>query len=217
MISSTILEKVRHLLPGLQTYSVQKAAKRPLNDFVLEGLRDAGCRVLFASEPDCAPFVATFETPNQERIGIVAYLFLAKRTVTKNRPADERSFQIKYSDKDEYRRSNLHQLWQDPQLLYTTLFAGVDPQERFFVAADPVLHSPTKFFIRLEFKDRHASDVQRNSWAHWRRDRRTTLDKPENWELLVGGQRHRVIDLIRFERVAKGVRQADRESLAKLV
>jgi hypothetical protein len=74
-------------------------ARKPLLDFMLEALRAQGCRIIFASEPDHAPFVFTFETRTGERFGVVAYAFLATRTPTTNRPADERSFQVKYSGK----------------------------------------------------------------------------------------------------------------------
>jgi hypothetical protein len=207
--------RVKQVLPDLHTYSVQKRAKQPLLQFLLDGLNSAECRILFASSADCAPLVVTFETSSGERIGIVAYAFLATRTPTKKRPADERSFQIKYSDKDEYRSSNLHEIWQDRFNLFTTLFLGIDPKEGFFVAADPVLHNPTKFFIRLEFKDRQAEEIKRFGWYVWRRERRPTAASSEKFEVLIGGTRERVLDLIRLERAAKGLQQLERESLAK--
>jgi hypothetical protein len=104
---------------------------------MLESLRAAGCRTLFASSPDRAPFAITFETRQGERVGIVAYAFLATRTPTQNRPTDERSFQIKYGSKEDYAADNTHVLWQDPLGLFTTLLIGIDPKEDFFVAADP--------------------------------------------------------------------------------
>src|SRR4051812_23443893 len=100
---------------SLRVYSVQASARKPLVDFMVESLRIAGCRLLFSSDPRYAPFVLTFETMSGERMGVVAYAFLATRTPTKNRPADERSFQIKYGKKE---RDNLHHLWIDPLGLY---------------------------------------------------------------------------------------------------
>jgi hypothetical protein len=90
------------MIEGLRTYSVQPASRRPLLNFMLAGLADAGCRLLYNSGPGRAPFVMTFESPTGERFGVVAYAFLANRTVTKNRPPDERSFQIKYGSKSDY-------------------------------------------------------------------------------------------------------------------
>src|SRR5687768_1216793 len=98
-----------------------------------EALRSQGCRIIRSSPPTQAPFKITFETPQGERLGIVAYACLATFTPTKNRPADEHSFQLKYGTKD----GELHELWQDPYGLYTTLLVGINPQQGFFVAADP--------------------------------------------------------------------------------
>src|SRR5262245_58807156 len=102
------------MIAGLRTYPTKAASRKPLMDFMVAALEDAGCRILFASEPSRAPFVITFETRTGERMGVVAYAFLATRTPTKNRPADERSFQIKYGSKADYYTDNLHQIWQDP-------------------------------------------------------------------------------------------------------
>lgn len=106
-----------------KTYNVSAADRAPLLHFMLDALRASGARILHASPPDTAPFVITFETRTGERIGIVAYAFLATRTVTRNRPADERSFQIKYGSKSA---NNSHAIWQDPWGLYTTLMVGID-------------------------------------------------------------------------------------------
>ena len=53
-------------------------------------------------------------------------------------------FQIKYENKD----GRLHEIWQDPAGLYTTVFLGIDPATGCFVAADPVLHNPTLCDLR---------------------------------------------------------------------
>jgi hypothetical protein len=94
------------MIPGLRTYSVSIAARRPLVDFIAGALSVAGCKIVRRFEPDRAPFVVVFETPTGERMGIVAYAFLATRTPTRHRPADERSFQIKYGSKADY-------VWRD--------------------------------------------------------------------------------------------------------
>jgi hypothetical protein len=159
-----------------------------------------------------APFVVTFETASGERLGIVAYAFLATRTPTKNRPADERSFQVKYGSKEDYQHVNSHKIWQDPFGLFTTLFVGISPDEGFFVSADPEMHNPTKFFIRIEFKDEHADEILGKGWHAWERDRRD-IDEPV--EVLVGGTAESFLDLVRFERAAKGLDQGNRQLLAE--
>lgn len=199
------------MLAGLARYRVLPSARKPLIDFMVAGLQAAGCRILFCSDTRTAPFIITFETPIGERMGVVAYAFLATRTPTKNRPVDERSFQIKYGSK---LKDNTHRLWTDPLQLYTTLLIGIDPKDGFFVAADPAAHNPTKFFIRLEFKDEYADEIRKKGWHAWERAKRSEgFDEPV--EVLVGGARDRFLDLIRFERSAAGLSPGDRQLLAE--
>jgi hypothetical protein len=204
------------MILGLRRYSVQRASRAPLVEFMLDSLRASGCTILHASDPSEAPFVITFETQQGERMGVVAYAFLANEAPTKvNRPSDERSFQIKYGPDDK----QLHQLFQDPLGLYTTLLLGIDTKERFFVAADPEVHNPTRFFIRLEFKERHAQAIKRESWYAWERESRGRKDllpgeRTYGFETLVGGTKDAFLDLIRFERAAQGLSPGDRALLA---
>jgi restriction-modification system family protein len=198
------------MIQGLRTYSVNARARQPLIDFMVRGLTDAGCYVIHSSPADRAPFVIAFQTQSGERMGIVAYAFLATRTPTNNRPDDERSFQIKYGSKADYHDTNIHELWQDPLGMFTTLLIGIDPEAGFCVSADPIIHSPTKFYIRLEFKDEHADAIARRGWFCWERiKRRTPLDAPRV-ETLVGAAQRRFLDLVRFERAARGLDPGNR-------
>ena len=205
------------MILGLRRYSVQRAARAPLVDFMLGSLRASGCRILHAPDPGEAPFIVTFETPAGERMGVVAYAFLANEAPTKvNRPDDERSFQIKYGPDDK----QLHELWQDPLGLYTTLLIGIDPVEGFFVAADPEVHNPTRFFIRMEFKQHHAEAIKQNGWHVWERTSRGPRhlkpgERLYEFETLVGGTKDTFLDLIRFERTAAGLSPGDRHLLAE--
>jgi hypothetical protein len=146
-------------------------------------------------------------------MGIVCYAFLANQKLTKNRPTDERRFQLKYGSKD----GKLHDLWQDPFGLYTTLLVGVDPKNGIFVGADPVLHSPTLFFISIEFKEDHAEEIRRSGWHAWERAKRGNLPPKEDRpvEVLVGGTSATFLDYIRFERAAVGLDQGNRQLLAE--
>lgn len=202
------------MIPGLRTYSVSAAARRPLLEFMTGALTEAGCRILHSSPPDQAPFVVTFETATGERMGIVAYAFRATRTVTKNRPPDERSFQLKYSSKESY-GENLHDLWQDPMGMFTTLLIGIDPERGYCVSADPIIHSPTKFFIRLEFKDEHADEIEDKGWFPWERVKRNVQIHGHQIETLVGARREHFLDLIRFERAVRGADPGDRYEIAE--
>jgi hypothetical protein len=192
-----------------RTYNVSRKARKPLLDFMLESLREEGCRILYNSPPSEAPFRITFETPQGERLGIVAYAFFANSKPTRNRPLDEHRFQLKYGSEDR----RLHELWQDPFGLYTTLLVGIDTERGFFVGADPVLHSPTRFFISIEFKQHHADQILERGWLVWERDRKGAPEEPV--EVLVGGTAGSFLSYIRLEREAAGEDQGHRQLLGE--
>ncbi len=156
-----------------------------------------------------APFRFVFEAPNGERMGALIYAFTVTCVETRNRPSDECRFQLKYGSKD----GQLHDLWQDPCGLYTTLLMGIDPTSGCFVGADPVLHSPTLMFISVEFKKRHMAAIQANGWHAWERE--SEKDAGEPHEVLVGGRPEKLLDYIRFERAAKGLDQGHRQLFAE--
>lgn len=199
---------MRALRESPHLYRVQADDREPLIAFMVDALRAEGCRIIHQSSPTQAPFRITFETPAGERLGIIAYAFLATFTPTKNRPEDEHSFQVKYGSKD----GKLHDLWQDPYGLYVTLFLGINPKLGLFVGADPVLHSPTKFFIRIEFKQEHVDEILRRGWFAWERKRRSP---GEPVEALVGGTARSFLRYVRFERDALGEDQGHRQLLAE--
>jgi len=175
----------------------------------------AGCTIIHSSSPDRAPFVVAFETASGERMGIVAYAFLSTRTPTRNRPRDERSFQIKYGSKESYADGNAHELWRDPLGMFTTVLVGIDPASGLCVSADPIVHSPTKFFIRLEFKDEHAHAITEKGWHAWQRMKRSASLGSPRVETLVGATTERFLDLVRFERAARGLDRGNRLILAE--
>lgn len=194
-----------------RTYSVNPKGKKPLLDFILNSLKGSGCRILSNSPPDIAPFRITFEAPAGERLGIIAYAFFANSKLTKNRPEDEHRFQVKYGHNDK----KTHAIWTDPFMLYTTLFLGIDPKRGIFIGADPVLHNHTKFFISIEFKERHAGEIQKRDWYAWEREHRAQDDRPV--EVLVGGTPKTFLRYVRFEREAFGEDQGHRQLLAERI
>lgn len=189
-------------------YSVSPRDRAPLIDWMKAALERSGCEVIKASPPSTAPFRISFQLPTGERMGIAAYAFLANSKQTRNRPPDEHRFQIKYGSK---KHGEIHHLWQDPFGLYTTLLIGIDPKQDFFVAADPVLHSPTKFFISLEFKVHHVERIKRQGWFAWERPRQ---DDEDPVEVLVGGTSKSFARLVLLEREALGEDQGHRQLLA---
>ncbi|MDP5886214.1 hypothetical protein ACSESQ_17685 [Pseudomonas aeruginosa] len=190
-------------------WSVQRSAKQPLLDFIVEGLMAAHCTILSASDPSHAPFLVTYETPLGERQGVLVYAFFANSKVTKNRPIDEHRFQIKYGGDPKA----LLPIEQDPTRLLTTIFVGIDPERRIMVGADPVLHDGTKMFISLEFKRSHAEQIARTGWHAWERE--SSRPEIDPVEVLVGVQQQNVLEFIRFERMALGLDAGHRQLLAE--
>ncbi len=153
----------------LETYSVQPRSRERLVEFIAESLRACGCTLLRAPDPSRAPFKFVFDTAQGERLGIICYAFTSTFTPTTNRPQDEHSFQIKYGSKVA---GKLHKVWQDPTGAFTTLFLGVSPDGGYLVGIDPVLNSPTRFFIRFEYKQEQVDEILRRRWFAWERPHR---------------------------------------------
>lgn len=177
--------------------------------FIREALEGAGCRILHEPDVAVAPYRFTFETKAGERLGIVVYAFFANSQPTRNRPPDEHRFQVKYSSKTR----GTHRIWQDPYMLYTTLFVGIDPERGIFVGADPELHNPTRFFISIEYKQHQVDEILNRRWHSWERDTRAGSDEPV--EVLVGGTKDSFLRYIRFEREALGEAPGHRQLLAE--
>lgn len=175
---------------------------------MVEALKACGCRLIHVADASEAPFRLTFETALGERMGIIAYAFLANQKETKNRPTDEYRFQVKYGAKDGLE----HDIWQDPYGLYTTVMLGIDPETGFFVGIDPVLHNPTRMFISVEFKKHNAEQILDTGWAAWERARQ---NREEPVEVMVGGTASSFLRYIRFEREARGEDQGHRHYLAE--
>ena len=197
--------------PSPRIYRVSAKSKQPLLNFMTQALEAEGCRIIFCGPPNEAPFRVSFETPEGERMGIMAYAFLANQVVTNKRPEDEHRFQVKYGSRD----GREHCLWQDPYGLYTTLFLGINPSLGFFVGVDPVLHSPTKMFISIEFKQRDVRKILSSGWHAWERERKRGRRDAGPVEVLVGGRRESFLSYIRFEREALAEDQGHRQLLAE--
>lgn len=177
-----------------------------------------GCRVLFASKPDQAPFYIVLETPSGERHGVLAYAFFANTKLTANRPDNEHRFQIKYGGD----LKSILEVAIDSRGLITTLFLGVDIERGIFVAADPLMNTPSPMSRSVEFKAAHVEGVLDSGWFAWERDRRPgkTKDRPKaeledlRTEILVGGHQDRLLDLVLLERLAFGLDPGERHLLA---
>jgi len=175
---------------------------------MLNALEGARCQIIHRPSAEIAPFRITYQAPSGERAGIVAYAFLANAKAARNQPGEKHRFQVKYGPKDR----RLHQFWQDPYGIYTTLLVGINPDLGFFVGADPVLHSPTTFPISIEFKDAAVQEIIARGWHVWERDGGVVEDRPV--EILVGGTADALLHYLAFERTALGQDQGHRHLLA---
>ena len=202
-----------------KTYSVRRADKAPLLRFLVEALEMRGCQVLHASEPSRAPFYIVFETPRGERHGVLAYAFFANAKLTNNRPDDEHRFQIKYGSE----LKGVLEVGVDPAALITTIFLGIDPERRVFVAADPLMNNPSPMSRSIEFKAQNVEEILARGWTAWERERKppktrtrptAQLDEDTRVQVLIGGTQDRVLDLIQLERLARDLDPGERHLLA---
>jgi len=198
------------MLHQLPTQPVEEPANKPLLEFITNGFRTAGCRILFSSPPEQVPIVITTETPSGERIGIIAYAFLLTRTTRRRAVGDRRSFECKC---DTGRKDT--NLWIDRHGLHTTLLIGIDPLDGFFVSADPAMHDTPRSFTNVVISDKHVQRIRRSGWYawEWRPPSRSGLEEPI--EVLVGGNCGAILSLVCFERIAHGLSPGDRHLLAE--
>ncbi|WP_137046035.1 hypothetical protein [Pseudolabrys sp. FHR47] len=202
-----------------KTYSVRRADKIPLLNFVIEGLEQQRCRIIFKSEPDEAPFYIVFETPAGDRQGVLVYAFFANAKPTRNRPDDEHRFQVKYGG--ELR--GVLEIAVDPHSLITTIFLGIDPERDIFIAADPLMNNPSPMSRSIEFKSKNVEEILDRGWAAWERDYRQPktrsrptpdFDADKRIQVLVGGRKDRIFDLIQLEQMALGFDPGERHLIA---
>lgn len=203
-----------------KVYSVSAHDKEPLLRFVREALELRGCTVVSIGPANRAPFHIVFDLPGGERVSVLAYAFLANTKVTRNRPADEHRFQIKYGSD----LSGVLDVAVDPLGVTTTIFLGIDLERRIFIAADPDMNNPSPMSRSVEFKAENVDRILECGWSAWERDRhegRTTTRRkfellPDiRTEILVGGKQERLLDLILLERIARGLDPGERHLVAE--
>lgn len=202
-----------------KVYSVRARDKEPLLQFIREALEMRGCAVRHMGPPNRAPFHVVLDLPGGERVSVLMYAFFANSEPTRNRPPDEHRFQIKYGGD----LKGVLDVAIDPLGVTTTIFVGIDPERKLFVAADPFMNTPAPMSRSVEFKADHVASILRDGWAAWERDRRdakTTTRRtfellPDiRTEILIGGRQERLLDLILLERVARGLDPGDRHLIA---
>ena len=202
-----------------KVYSVSARDKEPLLQFIREALEERSCTIQHVSAANRAPFHIVFDLPGGERMSVLVYAFLANAKATKNRPADEHRFQIKYGGD----LSGVIDVAVDLLGVTTTIFVGIDLQRKLFIAAEPLMNNPSPMSRSVEFKAENVEHIQTAGWSAWERERRdakTTTRRafellPDvRTEILIGGRQERLLDLILLERVARGLDPGERHLIA---
>lgn len=80
----------------VRTY--ERVQRREHHELLANAVERAGGRLLWSSGPDVAPLYLAVEDPAGAVVGLMAYVFLANRRVTRNRPEDEHRLQVRYGD-----------------------------------------------------------------------------------------------------------------------
>lgn len=127
----------RSYIPKL--YRISRS-RTPVVDLLLKGVEDGGGRVVSCSFPakQLAPIFIGVEDGHNHRYGLLVYPFTTTRRATKNRPATENRFQIRYGDPERVRRE-LNPVGHDPAGVDITLILAVDPETGIIVGLDPLV------------------------------------------------------------------------------
>jgi hypothetical protein len=87
-------------------------------------------------------------------VGICAYVFLANRRETRNRPQDEHRLQIRYGHiNDPAWRAENHPIGFDPLGVDVTLVVGAHVEADLIIGLDPMIYDPLPLGISVFFKD----------------------------------------------------------------
>ena len=186
--------------------------RREQYDFLTTAIERSGGRVLSSSPPAQAPRFLGLEDEEGKPIGLCAYVFLANRRETRNRPANEHRLQIRYGDvNDAAWRAQDHPVGFDPLGVDVTLIVGVHLEADLLVALDPLIYDPLPLGISIFFKDSEIDAAKSSGWHVWERDnisgqRRQALRAALGVETLLAVAPNRFLDLVRFERNAQALR-----------
>jgi hypothetical protein len=189
-----------------------RVRRREHHEFAEAAIRRSGGRVLASSGRDRAPLFLGIEDERGERIGVCAYVFLANRRETRNRPQDEHRLQIRYGDvNDPAWRAEDHPVGFDPLDVDVTLVIGAHVEADLIIGLDPLVYDPLPLGISVFFKDAEIDEARGTGWHVWERDnisgtRRPDLRTALGLETLVALAPERLLDYVRFERTAQALR-----------
>ena len=194
----------RNYIPKLYRIS---SSRTPVVELLLAGIEDGGSRVVSCSHPRrmVAPIFIAAEDKDNHRYGLLAYPFTTTRRATKNRPATEHRFQIRYGDPERV-RLDPNPVGHDPAGVDVTLVVAVDPETEIIVGLDPLVYAQLPMGISGYYRDSNANAVKEKGWAWWPREKtRPRSPQGEGWEGLesmVGFRPDRLLDYARFEALA---------------
>jgi hypothetical protein len=187
----------------------ENVRRREHHEFVQHAIEHSGARVLASSPPNAAPLFLGIEDDSGERMGVCAYVFLANRRETRNRPQDEHRLQVRYGDvNDAAWRTADHRVGFDPLSVDVTLILGAHIERDLLIGLDPLIYEPLPLGISIFFKDAEIEEAARNGWHVWERDnlsgvRRDTTRAELGVETVIAFRPERLLDFLRFERVAQ--------------
>ncbi|MEZ5080347.1 MAG: hypothetical protein R2878_06785 [Thermoleophilia bacterium] len=207
-------EEERALHPSGRSYIRPYAPVRrhTHHGFVERAVSRSGGQVLWSSGPTVAPLFLSFEDEDGATHGVVAYVFMANSRQIRNRPSDEHRLQARYRDVNSKSwRLGDHPVAFDPAGVDVTLVLGVEPEEGLIIALDPLLYDPLPMGISVFWKDRDIAPAKRSGWAAWERDNLTGVQRDSRSadlgvETLIAFRPERLLEFIRFERMAQALR-----------
>jgi hypothetical protein len=150
--------------------------------------------------------------PGDRTLGVMAYVFLANRKPTKNRPQDEHRTQIRYGKVNDSRwRALRHSIGFDPTSVDITIVLAVHPVADLVIALDPILYDPLPLGISIFFKDAEINHAVDTGWHVWERDnisgeRRRSPRAQLGVETIIAFAPERLFDFLSFERQASALR-----------
>jgi hypothetical protein len=181
------------------------SGRADMHEMLLNAVRLAGGRLIYASAPTRAPVFLGVETGDEERMGVLCYPFRATRNVIKHRPTDEHRLQIRYGDQPSWDED--HPIGFDIAGVDTTLVLGLHSQAGIFIGLDPLLYDPLPMGISIEFKDADVDAALSNGWHAWERINRPGVRRSEarsrsGIETVIAFRPDRLLAYARLEREA---------------
>lgn len=189
----------------------ERVQRRRHHAFLEWAVDRSGGRVVASTGPTDAPLFVGVEAQGGERIGICAYVLLANRRTTRNRPHDEHRLQIRYGDvNDPSWRAQDHPVGFDPLTVDVTLVLGAHLDADLLIGLDPLVYDPLPIGISVFFKEAEIVSARRSGWHVWERDNISGARRPDTRtelgvETIVAFAPERLLDFVRFERDAQAL------------